>query len=56
MMTLKQCIELAHDMGLIGEVDYYELLEELDNLYEDQKALTNLRLYGEEEHNEGEDY
>lgn len=55
-MTIKDCIVLAHDMGLIGEVDFYALLCELDDLYQDQKTLTNIKLYGEEEHNEGEDY
>lgn len=50
--NIEDCIEYLHDMGLIGEVVYYDLINELDDLRKDQDYLTDLKLYGEEDPNE----
>lgn len=50
--SIEDCIEYLHDMGLIGEVAYYDLINELDDLRKDQDDLTNIKLYGEEDPNE----
>ena len=47
-MSIKELIELAHDKGIIGEVNYSDLIEELEDLYNDQAELTNIKLWGEE--------
>ena len=47
--TIRECINYAHDHGLIGEVNFNDLIIELDDLYQDQKTLTNIELYGEDE-------
>lgn len=35
--SIEDCIEYLHDMGLIGEVVYYDLINELEDLYKDQE-------------------
>lgn len=50
--SIEDCIEYLHDMGLIGEVVYCDLINELDDLYKDQDDLTNIKLYGEEDQDE----
>ena len=35
--SIEDCIEYLHDMGLIGEVAYYDLINELDDLRKDQE-------------------
>ena len=39
-------------MGLIDLVNHYNLINELEDLRKDQKFLTNIMLYGEDDHNE----
>ena len=50
--TIRDCINYAHNQGLIGEVNHNDLINELDDLYQDQQVLTNIKLYGEEDPNE----
>lgn len=47
--TIKDCINYVHDQGLIGEVNHNDLILELEDLYQDQECLTNIKLYGEED-------
>lgn len=50
--TIKDCINYVHDQGLIGEVNHNDLILELEDLYQDQECLTNIKLYGEEDPDE----
>ena len=34
--TIRECIIYLHDEGLIGEIDFSDLINELDELYESQ--------------------
>ena len=46
--TIKDCIEYVHDAGKIGEMDYADLLNELDELYDDSRAYQAM-LYDDED-------
>lgn len=45
--TLRECILYLHDEGIIGEVDFVDLINELDELYE-----IEYKYYEEEEEDE----
>ena len=45
--TLRECILYLHDEGIIGEVDFVDLITELDELYEIES-----KYYEEEEEDE----
>ena len=45
--TLRECILYLHDEGIIGEVDFVNLINELDELYEIES-----KYYEEEEEDE----
>ena len=45
--TLRECILYLHDEGIIGEVDFVDLINELDELYEIES-----KYYEEEEEDE----
>lgn len=50
--SIKECIEFAFEQGFILFGNYSDLKQELDDLEQDQIALTNIKLYGEENPNE----
>lgn len=50
--SIEDCINYCCNMGLIDLVNHYNLINELEDLRKDQKFLTNIMLYGEDDHNE----
>ncbi len=40
--NIKDCIDKCHDMGLILDIDYVIMLNQLENLYLDSKHLEDI--------------